>query len=176
MTCGNPGRRDWRCRLGTALLGALLSTAAFAQESAVRIAYVDMQRLIDSAPQIVQGRARLTREFAAADAQLKLDERRLADLESQRDDQNSPDIAIQADALRRSIERSRARLREEMATRVQQETDSAWPVIEAAVADYARDQGYDLIVQGPVLYASGRIDVTDRILDQLRLAQGDDSR
>jgi len=51
---------------------------------------------------------------------------------------------------------------------VQQETDNAWPLIEEAVADYAREQGFDLVLPGPVLYASGRIDITDRVLDRLR--------
>src|SRR5690606_36877980 len=38
--------------------------AALAQATAPRIAYVDMQRLIDNAPQMAEARDRLAREFA----------------------------------------------------------------------------------------------------------------
>ena len=152
----------------------LLMVAALAhaqQPAAAAIAYVDMQRLIDSAPQVVRGRARLAQEFAAADAKLKQDQQRLDRLKSSADGlaaDPSDEAKVEAQALRRSIERSRARLNDELASRVQQETDAAWPLIEEAVADYAREQGFDLVLPGPVLYASGRIDITDRVLDRLR--------
>ncbi len=147
----------------------LAPTAAYAQQPATAaIVYVDMQRLIDSAPQVVQGRARLAQEFAAADTKLKQDQQRLDRLERGEDGAVSEEAKVEAQALRRSIERSRARLNDELATRVQQETDNAWPLIEEAVADYAREQGFDLVLPGPVLYASGRIDITDRVLDRLR--------
>ncbi len=156
------------------LLTCLLAGSAGAQD-ATRIVYVDMQRLIDSAPQVVQGRARLAQEFAEADARLKRDQQRLTQLESAlreepptQDGEPLTEAGVEAGALRRSIERSRQRLNDELAARVQQETDSAWPRIEEAVASYAREQGYDLVIQGPVLYASGRIDITDRVLDRLR--------
>ncbi|MGQ0798821.1 MAG: OmpH family outer membrane protein [Pseudomarimonas sp.] len=156
------------------LLLSLLLAASLAhaqQPTAAAIVYVDMQRLIDSAPQVVQGRARLAQEFAAADAKLKQDQQRLDRLEGSVDGvaaEASEEAKVEAQALRRSIERSRARLNDELATRVQQETDKAWPLIEEAVADYAREQGFDLVLPGPVLYASGRIDITDRVLDRLR--------
>jgi len=162
-----------RIKLG-ALLLVLASGSVLAQESA-RIAYVDMQRLIDSAPQVVRGRARLAQEFAEADARLKRDQQRLQQLEAQVSEAATPldgeppsDVAVEASALRNSIERSRQRLNEELASRVQQETDLAWPRIEEAVADYAREAGFDLVLPGPVLYASGRIDITERVLDRLR--------
>ncbi len=162
-------------RLRPWLLVALLACAGAPAQDGGRIVYVDMQRLIDSAPQIVQGRARLAQEFAEADARLKRDEQRLAQMEAtlreqgaQAEDADPSELAVEVDALRRSIERSRQRLNDELGQRVQQETDNAWPQIEAAVAAYAREQGYDLVLQGPVLYASGRIDITDRVLDRLR--------
>lgn len=167
--------------LASALLLALAlalvpaSGRAQAQTEGVRIAYVDMARLIDSAPQIVAGRARLTREFADADAALRTEQQRLAEMERRLNASDPPlaqadadALAVEAMALRRSIERSRQRLNEEFSSRVQQETDAVWPRIEEAVSGYAREHGYDLVVQGPVVYASGRIDITDRVLERLR--------
>jgi outer membrane protein len=168
------GARRWLGpALGLAL--ALGGGPAPAQDGPSRVGYVDMQRLIDNAPHMLAARGRLKQEFDQRDATLKQDEGRLADLDRRLQDEAAKlaaaDLAAlqrQADALRRSVERTRQRLREEFSTRVDQELDRTWPLINEAVADFAREQGYDLIVQSPVIYVSGRIDVTDRVLDRLK--------
>ena len=43
-----------------------------------------------------------------------------------------------------------------------------WQQINDSVIEYARAQGFDLIVPSPVVYASTRIDITDAVLDKLR--------
>lgn len=156
-------------------LGWLFACAfALAQDGPSRVGYVDMQRLIDNAPQTLAARDRLKQEFDKRDAGLKQDEARLAALDLQlKDGAARPEaerIALQrqADALRRSVERTRQRLREEFNARVDQELDRTWPLINEAVAEFAREQGYDLVVPSPVIYVSGRIDITDRVLDRLK--------
>ncbi len=72
------------------------------------------------------------------------------------------------DALDRSIKRSRDTLRAELKTRSDQELDRSWREINDAVVEFAREQGYDLIVPSPVVYASPKVDVTDRVLERLR--------
>jgi len=171
------GGRRRRPRLLAALLAALLLVAApvAAQQAPVRIGYVDMQRLIDNAPQVAAARARLEREFADRNAVLDADAERLAAMEQRLATQGAvlpPEettrLQREAEALRRSIERTRSRLQQELNQRVDQELARAWPAMEAAVADYAREAGYDLVLASPQLYASGRIDITDRVLDRLR--------
>jgi outer membrane protein len=171
--------RRWRgtwlaCLL---LLGAgLLAGAgpAFAQEGS-KVGYVDMQRLIDNAPQVLAARARLEQEFGARDRDFKSEQARLAALDARvvNEATTLPAAELEtlrrnADALRRSIDRTRTRLREELATRREQELERAWPLITEAVSDFAREEGYDLIVPSPVVYASGRVDITDRVLDRLK--------
>lgn len=138
----------------------------------VRIGYVDMQRLLTQAPQILAARTRLQAEFDARDADLRTDTAHLAELEQKlkhtTDEAALNELNRQADALRRSIERSRERLREQLATRVDEETAKAWPEINDAIAEHGREAGYDLIVTSPVAYVSGRIDVTDDVLARLR--------
>ncbi len=48
--------------------------------SSSRVGYVDMKRLHDNAPQVIAGRQKLEREFAARDTALKADEKRATDL------------------------------------------------------------------------------------------------
>lgn len=173
------GRRSntvrFRPRLWLAPALALLVAAAPAQEGAGRVAYVDTQRLLDSAPQVLAARERLRQEFDRRDADLKVEVARLAALDRRIADdvQGVPEaeratLQRQADALRRSIERTQQRLREELTTRSDQEIDRVWPLITDAVAEYAREQGYDLVVPSPVVYVSGRVDITERVLDRLK--------
>lgn len=72
------------------------------------------------------------------------------------------------DALDRSSKRSRDALRADLKTRSDQELDRSWREINDAAVEFAREQGYDLIVPSPVIYASPKVDVTDQVLDRLR--------
>lgn len=168
------------CQFRWLLLAGLILTYALgasfaAAQSGVRIGYVDMQRLLTQAPQILAARSRIQQEFDASDAELRVDSARLAELELRAeraaDEAGRAEITRNADALRRSIERTRQRLRDELATRVDEETEKAWPQINDAIAEHGREQGYDLIVTSPVAYVSGRIDVTDDVLARLARQQ-----
>lgn len=157
---------------------ALLPLLAFAQGTATKVGYVDLKRLIDNAPQMIESRARLQREFAPRDATLKADEARLADMNKR----YTRDAAIlskaDAEALKRQIDtldgaikRTREALRNDLNTRAAADRDRVWQQINDAVIDYARAHDYDLVVPSPVVYANPRIDITDAVLDQLRHAK-----
>ena len=161
-----------------ALLLSALTMASFAAAqtpSATRIGYVDMKRLLDNAPQVVAGRQKLEREFAARDAALKADEKRASDLRERQSGTDARSAKVDAaalqreiDALDRSIKRNRDALRVELKTRSDQELDRSWREINDAVVEFAREQAFDLIVPSPVVYASPKVDVTEQILDRLR--------
>lgn len=175
-TAARRGRRAVACML---LLAALWLALPAAAQDAPRIGYVDMQRLLERAPQVVDARARLTREFAARDVRLNADQQRLTDLETQQRAASSvdkPRLDAEINALRRSVERTQQRLREELLTRTEEEIDRAFPRISETVAEYAREQGFDLVLSSPVVYASGRIDITDAVLDRLQRDFEADSR
>lgn len=156
------------------LLALLVSPSAGAQEG-LRIAYVDMQRLLDESPQMLESRARLQREFEARDALLREDEARLDSLEArQRRDAaimtaaDAEALEREIDALRRSVRQTRERLRAELNERAEAEYQRFFQQISDTVIEYARDQGIDMVVPGPVIFASNRIDITDRVLERLR--------
>jgi outer membrane protein len=167
---------------GRAVVVALvlvISAPLCAQSPAIRIGYVDMKRLLDNAPQVVAGRQKLEREFAPRDSALNADETRLATLRSRYErDQASMDrseadtLRREIDALDRSIKRNRDNLRSELKIRSDQELDRSWREINNAVVEFAREQGIDLIVPSPVVYASPRIDVTDHVLERLKREHG----
>ena len=166
---GQPAGKRWALTAALALLPVLASAQGG------KLGYVDMKRLLDSAPQVQAGRDRLQREFAARDAALKADEAKLAELRRAFDRDGAllakPDAdnrKREIDALDRSIRRTRDELRVELKTRSDQELDKSWQEINNAVVEFAREQGLDLVVPSPVVYADPRIDITDRVLERLR--------
>ena len=154
---------------------AALVTASAAHAQSARVAYVDMQRLLDSAPQVVAAREALQREFASRDQALKADEAQLARLEAQfkRDEATlAPEAAERSrreiDTLRRSIERTRTKLRDELNTRANEELTKRWNEMHDVVVEYARERNLDLVVQSPVIYASATVDITDAVIERLK--------
>ncbi|MGB0133844.1 OmpH family outer membrane protein [Dokdonella sp.] len=176
------GLRGWSASSARRFSRVLLVTLALslapplaAQTTAMRIGYVDMKRLLDNAPQVVAGRQKLEREFAPRDTALSADEMRLVEMRSRYERDNASMNRTEAEALRReidafdrSIRRNRDNLRSELKTRSDQELDRSWREINNAVVEFAREQGIDLIVPSPVIYASQRIDVTDQVLERLK--------
>ena len=168
----------WRYVNALALALAFLPLLALAQSSAGKVGYVDLKRLIDNAPQMLESRTRLQREFAPRDATLKSDETRLADMNKRYARDGAIMSKTDADALKRQIDtldgaikRTREALRTELNARAAADRDRIWQQINDTVIDYARTHGYDLVVPSPVVYASPRIDITDAVLDQLRHAK-----
>ncbi|MCK7592624.1 OmpH family outer membrane protein [Pseudomarimonas salicorniae] len=169
------------CVLGWLLLG--FSALTGAQERAQKIALVDMQRLLDEAPQMAAAKTRLTREFADRNAdlvqqrsQLEQMQRRLREQGASMPQADAEQLARDIDVLRRALERAQDRLRDELAARNREERDRVWLQLNDTVAQYARDAGIDLVLPTPVLYASARVDITDRILDRLRQQAREESR
>lgn len=174
-----PDRLRGRCCLRwlcfALLMALMLSTPVLGQPVAgTRVGYVDMKRLIDNSPQVRAARERLQREFDAANSLLREDELRLRELEQRSRDAESAGNTEAARALQseiaplqRSVARTRDRLRSDLDARSEQETSRAWPLINDAIAEYARANNLDLVVSSGTVYVSGRIDITDRVLDLL---------
>lgn len=154
---------------------ACLPPSLAAQDSATRIGYVDMKRLLDNAPQVIAARSQLAQEFAARDDLLGQDETRLSNqrqrLERERSTLTTEELLRredELDSLERAIERTQLQLRDELQRRTEQETERAWQEINEAVIEHARDAGFDLVLPSPVIYASARIDLTEAVLARLR--------
>ncbi len=158
------------------LLALLFPLFATAQSGgAQKIGYVDMKRLLDNAPQVTAARTQIAAEFRERDGQLRVEQARLDALvvRERRDAATMTKSAAEAlqreiVTLQRSLERTRKQLNDDLKTRGEAEIGRRWPEITDAVIEYARANGYDLIVPAPMLYASARIDITDEVLARLR--------
>jgi len=83
----------------------------------------------------------------------------------------SADASMQAERelreLRRSINRRKEDLRDELSFRRTEEVQKLEEEINLAVQEIASRNGYDLILSSPVVYANPDLDITDLILEQL---------
>ncbi len=171
-----------------ALIAALsLSAAAAAAEAqtptpphapgvAPRIGFIDVKRLIDTAPQFIESKAKLEREFAKQNAQINADDAKLAALKQryERDSaimtrENAEALKREIDATERDNKRRRDETRAEYNNRGAEEVNRNLRLINDTAIEYARTQGYDMVVGSQaVLYASPRVDITDAVLQRLK--------
>jgi len=140
----------------------------------LRIGYVDMKEVLDNAPQVLAGRAKLDQEFRARNDAIELDEMRADALELrlQQADMN-PDNRTQIERdlreLRRNVTRRKEDLRDELSFRRTEEVQQLEDQINIAVQEIAHRNGFDLIISSPVIYANPDLDITSLILEQLEV-------
>lgn len=154
------------------VMALVVSTTASGQQ--LRIGYVDMKQVLDSAPQVLAGRDVLDQEFRPRNDAIELEEGRVERLEqrlAQGDLEESARMTLEREIreARRNINRQREDLRDELSFRRTEEVQRLEAQINMAVQDIARAHGYDLILSSPVVYADQALDITDLILQQLQV-------
>jgi len=154
------------------LCGLALAPIAAAQD--LRVGYVDMKRVLDNAPQVLAGRETLDQEFRSRSEAIEIDEFQAKTLEDRLAQGDMPsDNAMQVERelreLRRSINRRKEDLRDELSFRRTEEVQKLEEEINLAVQEIAQRNGFDLILSSPVVYANPDLDITDLILEQLEV-------
>lgn len=164
----------WNCArtICVLLLGLALCAPADAQQ--LRIGYVDMKAVLDNAPQVVAGRAKLDQEFRARNDAIAMDEMRGDALEQRLQQSDmTPENRLQMERelrdIRRNVSRRMEDLRDELSFRRTEEVQRLEEQINVAVQEIAQRNGFDLIISSPVIYANPDLDITDLILEQLEV-------
>lgn len=167
----NKASAVWACMAGLALVFA--SGHAMAQST--KIGFVDVGRLLEDSPQAVAARQKLQNEFAPRNKQLEAMHEEIAQLEkdlAKDGDVMSEERRAEADRdiqrRKRDFVREREEVREDLAIRRNEELGKLQEKINVVVSDIAGADGFDLVfTQAVTLYASKRIDITDRVLKKL---------
>ncbi len=154
------------------LLGLALSAPVGAQQ--LRIGYVDMKAVLDSAPQVMAGRSKLDLEFRERNDSIEMDELRADALEmrmQQGDLAEDRQLQMERDLreLRRNVTRRTEDLRDELSFRRTEEVQRLEEEINVAVQEIAQRNGFDLIISSPVIYANPDLDIINLILEQLEV-------
>lgn len=158
-----------------ALPGSMSSARADEQSAALsRIGFVDIPYLIDRAPQALEAEQRLETEFAPRQKELEIQRAQLAELAARMADTSleltEAEIAQldrETRGLERRVKRSEQDFREELNIQKNKEFKNVRILVLEAIADFGKQQDYDLIISDGVLFAAKRIDVTERILESL---------
>ena len=163
------------------LLMLFMVVASTATAQQLRVGYVDMKLVLDSAPQVLAGREKLDLEFRPRNETIEFQERQVQEMDSRLQIGDlSEDARIRMDRelreMRRNVNRQKEDLRDELSFRRTEEVQKLEGQINQAVQAIARDNGYDLILSSPVLYTDPSLDITQLILDQLRLENEADKR
>jgi outer membrane protein len=163
------------------LLMLFMVVAAPLAAQQLRVGYVDMKQVLDSAPQVLAGREKLDLEFRPRNETIEFQERQAQAMDDRLQMGDlAEDARIRLDRelreMRRNVNRQREDLRDELSFRRTEEVQKLEDQINLAVEQIAHDNGYDLILSSPVVYADPSLDITQLILDQLRLEYEADKR
>ncbi len=158
------------------LLGLYLSLLSFnAAAAEARVGFVNTPRILEQAPQARVARERLEQEFAPRDSELAAVQKTL----KAQEEKLARDGAIMSEDERRKLERdvltqqrdlkrAREAFTEDLNLRRNEEFSRMQREVGDAIVAIAKQDGYDLIFETGVVFASDRVDLTERVLGLLR--------
>jgi len=140
-----------------------------------KIAFVNQAKLLQKAPQSESARNKLQKEFAKRDKSLVSLQKKI----QSSIDKLQKDAAILSEAelnklkrkitlLKRDLERDKSAFKEDLSIRQNEELIKLQKSILQSILTIAEKEKYDLIVSDGVIYASKQVDITDKILAQLK--------
>ena len=153
---------------------ALLLSAGAAAGAEYKIGFVNTERLFRDAAPAKRAQAKIEKEFAARDAEIQKLAKQVRDMQATLD----RDGATMSDTDRRNKERDLANqsrdlqrmqreFREDLNLRRNEELAGIQERANKVIQQIAESEKYDLILQDPVVYASQRIDITDKVIKAL---------
>ena len=157
-----------------ALAAAATVASAQAVTTTIKIGFVNTERLFREAAPAKRAQAKLEKEFATRDAEVQKLTKQVRDLQANLD----KDGATMAETVRRNKERDLANLsrdlqraqrefREDLNLRRNEELAQLQERANKVIQQIAEGEKFDLILQDPVVYASQRIDITDKVIKAL---------
>jgi len=157
-----------------ALSIALAATLAFAQGGEYKIGFVNTERLFREAAPAKRAQQKLEKEFAGRDGDLQKLSKQVRDLQAALE----KDGVTMAETDRRNKERDLANMsrdlqrlqrefREDLNLRRNEELAAVQERANKVIQQIAEVEKFDLILQDPVVFASTRIDITDKVIKAL---------
>jgi outer membrane protein len=169
-------RRVWGFVLGCVMMSLL--TVALPVQAEVRIAYVDVSRLMDESPQAKSVRQAMEREFAPRQMALQNEQKQIEDLEVRyrRESEVMKDAdkkKLLADIRQRGqqLEAKGQAFRSDVQKRTSMELKRINDTIKTIMESMAKRKKLDLILVDGVAYATKDIDITDEVLAELNKSQ-----
>lgn len=154
------------------LMSMLLAVNGMAAD--LKIGYVQVDKLLQDAPQTAESGKKLEKEFSPRSQELERLQKQIRDLEAALDkdrltttDADRRNRERDASNLKLEFQRKQRELREDINLRKNEELAVLQDRINKAVTSVAETESFDLVVYGGVAYASKKIDITDKVLKLL---------
>ena len=162
-------------RFATFVAAALLAFACGAAAAAdYKIGFVNTERLFREATPAKRAQQKLEKEFANRDAELGKLAKQVRDLQTalDRDGATMPEADRRNKErdlanLTRDLQRSQREFREDLNLRRNEELSSIQERANKVIQQIAEAEKFDLILQDPVVFASQRIDITEKVIKAL---------
>jgi outer membrane protein len=145
-----------------------------AMASELKIGYVQVDKILQEAPQTAESGKKLEKEFSPRSLELDRLQKQIRDLEAVLDKDRATMTEMErrnkerdASNLKLEFQRKQRELREDINLRKNEELAVLQDRINKAVQSVAESESYDLVVYGGVAYASKKIDITDKVLKLL---------
>ncbi len=153
---------------------ALCAVAGVALAVDYKIGFVNTERLFREAAPAKRAQQKLEKEFAARDADIQKLSKQVRDLQALLD-KDGPTIAEterrnkERDLANQSrdLQRMQREAREDLNLRRNEELASLQERANKVIQQIAEAEKFDLILQDPVVFASQRIDITEKVIKAL---------
>ena len=156
------------------VLASLLTFTLSAQSAELKVGYVQVDKILQEAPQTAESGKKLEKEFSPRSQELDRMAKQIKDLETALDkdgltiteaDRRSKERDVQN--IKTEFQRKQRELREDINLRKNEELGSLQDRINKAVQSVAKAENYDLVMYSGVAYAADKIDITDKVLKLL---------
>ena len=149
------------------------SAVLFAAE--VSVAVVNVVRLQTEAPQVAEVRERIKAEFLVREAKTSAQQEQIDQLEQKllRDRASMSDAeskSLQRDIRSRTLrlENAKEELESDRRLRLSEEMDHLRRVLSEVIAEVAKREKLDIVLESGVTWASERANITDKVLARMR--------
>jgi outer membrane protein len=153
---------------------AFLATGSLALAAELKVGYVNAVKVIEEAPQGEAAKKKLEAEFGPRDKKLVAMQAQIKEIE----DDLEKDGLLMKDAdrrakehdlvvLKRDLRRATQEFREDYNLRRNEELAAIQKIVYKAIIEIAQQENYDLILHEGTIYASKKVDLTEKILKKL---------
>lgn len=153
---------------------SLFSFAVNVNSAELKIGYVQVDKILQEAPQTAESGKKLEKEFAPRSQELERMQKQIKDIETSIDkdaltmsEADRKNKERDASNLKIDFQRKQRELREDVNLRKNEELGALQDRINKAVTAVSEAEAYDLVVYGGVAYANKKIDITDKVLKSL---------
>ncbi|MBU3735568.1 MAG: OmpH family outer membrane protein [Methylobacterium sp.] len=157
--------------LHSILAAGLALGVASAAAAELKVGYVQVDKILQEAPQTSESGKKLEREFNPRTQELDRMQKQIKEQESALDkdaltmsetDRRNRERDVQN--LKIEFQRKQRELREDINLRKNEELSALQDRINKAVTSVAETEGYDMVIYSGVAYASKKVDITDKVL------------